>query len=365
MSLLDKMVKAGSIKTTSIMESSPYFSKKDLIKTSLPILNIAFSGSVDGGLIPGLSIFSGDSKTFKTMLALFCLKAYFDQYPDSVCLFYDSEFGSTPDMLKSFGIDTERIIHIPIEHVEQLKFDIVKRLEQIERGEKVFILVDSLGALASKKEVEDAQDEKSVADMTRAKSIRSLLRIITPHITMKDLPCLVINHIYKTMELYSKTIQPGGSAVTYSANQIFVISKSQEKEGKELVGWNFNITIDKSRYVKEKSKLSFQVNYKSGISKWSGMLELGIESGFIKQSGAWYQIYNFETGEMEEAKIRSKDINGQFFKQLINNENFKSFIEKKYQMSVEIDLDFSEETEVFEESENTYDSPLIKPINGD
>ena len=68
--------------------------------------------------------------------------------------FYDSEFGTTPEYLKQYKIDTDRVVHVPIEHIEQLKFDIVKRLEQIDKKDKVFIFIDSLGNLASKKEVE-------------------------------------------------------------------------------------------------------------------------------------------------------------------------------------------------------------------
>ena len=334
MSLMEKMLKSGSIKATSILSESIFFEERDMVQTNLPILNIAFSGDVDGGLVPGLSIFSGNSKTFKTMLGLYCMKAYFDEYKDAICLLYDSEFGSTPNMLKSLGIDTDRVIHIPVEHVEQLKFDMVKRLEEIKRGDKVFILVDSLGALASKKEIDDAIDEKSVADMTRAKSIRSLLRIIVPHLTTKDIPCIMINHVYQTMELYSKTVQPGGTAVTYSANQIFVISKSQEKVGTDIVGWNFNITIDKSRYVREKSKLSFTVMYEEGISKWSGLLDIAMDIGaVIKPSNGWYSRVNMETGEVEDKKFRMKDTdNKTFWNPILSSELFKEAIRKRYKI---------------------------------
>jgi len=184
MSLMDKLIKSGTVKTSALLSESIYFTDKDIVTTNLPILNIAFSGAVDGGLVPGLTVFAGASKSFKTLLGLYCMKAYFNKYPDAVALFYDSEFGVTPEYLTSNGIDTNKVIHIPIEHIEQLKFDIVKRLEQIERGDHVFIMIDSLGALSSKKEIDDANDEKSVSDMTRAKSIRSLNRIITPHLTM-------------------------------------------------------------------------------------------------------------------------------------------------------------------------------------
>jgi hypothetical protein len=169
-----------------------------------------------------------------TLLALYCMKAYFNKYPEAIALLYDSEFGVTPDYLKTNGIDPSRVIHIPIEHVEQLKFDAVKRLEEIKRGDKVFIMLDSLGNLASKKEVEDAENEKSVADMSRAKAIRSFLRIITPHLTMKDLPCVVINHIYSTQELYSKVVIPGGCLL--SGTKIVMADDSLKNIEDILVG---------------------------------------------------------------------------------------------------------------------------------
>ena len=332
--LLERMKKSGSIKTSDILTESSFFIAKDTIQTDLPILNIAFSGDLDGGLIPGLTILAGASKSFKTLLGLYCLKAYMNKYPDAICLFYDSEFGVTPDYIKSNGIDGNRILHIPVEHVEQLKFDIVKRLEEIKRGDKVFIFVDSLGNLASKKEVEDANDEKSVADMSRAKAIRSLLRIITPHLTMKDLPCIIVNHIYQTMEMYSRVVIPGGTAVTYAANSIFVISKAQEKDGTELVGYNFTINIEKSRYVREKSKLPIQVTYENGISKWSGLLDIALETGHvIKPSNGWYQKVNTTTGEIADQKFRFKDTqSGNFWNEVLSDETFKQAIRDRYQL---------------------------------
>jgi RecA/RadA recombinase len=213
MSLLEKMMKSGSIKSASILEESSFFNKKDTVSTDVPIINMALSGEVDGGLSSGLTFLAGPSRHFKSLLGLVMIKAYMDKYKDAVCLFYDSEFGITPDYIKTNGIDTSRVIHLPIEHLEQLKFDISKRLEEIERGDKVIIFIDSVGNLASKKEVEDALDGKSVADMTRARVMKSLWRIVTPHLTTKDIPCIAVNHTYQTMEMFSKAVMSGGCVV--------------------------------------------------------------------------------------------------------------------------------------------------------
>ena len=213
MSLLSKLKKAGTIKEAAVLGESAIFNERDMTTTDLPILNIALSGLVDGGLTSGITIFSGMSKTFKTLAVLLMLKSYLDKYPDGICLFYDCEFGVTQEYLTTNGIDASRVIHIPILDIEEWKFDIVSRLKEINRGDKVFIMVDSLGAMASKKEVIDAEDAKSVGDMSRAKSLRGVLRIITPHITMKNIPMVAISNVYQTQEMYSKTVVGGGCMV--------------------------------------------------------------------------------------------------------------------------------------------------------
>lgn len=335
MSLLDKLKAAGSIKAETIAESS-FFKPKDIIQTNIPIINVAFTGTLDGGLTSGLTVIAGPSRFFKTNLALVSVKAYMNKYTDAVCLFYDSEFGATPEYLAAHGIDNARVLHLPIEHLEQLKFDIVKKLEDIKKTDRVIILIDSIGNLASKKEVEDAADGKSVADMSRAKGMKSLFRIITPHLTMKDIPCIAVAHTYETMELYSKSIISGGTGMLYSANSAWIISRSQEKEDKDLVGYNFTINIEKSRFVKEKSKLVFQVKFDGGIDRYSGLLDLALESKHVvKPSNGWYAKVDTTTGEIEDKKYREADThNKDFWASILGDISFSDFVKNKYQLAV-------------------------------
>jgi len=202
MSILDKIKKNSTIKDTAILADSKFFQKKDMIPTSIPAINIALSGKLDGGLTPGLTMWAGPSKHFKTAFSLLMAKSYLDKYPDAALLFYDSEFGTPQSYFDSFGIDAKRVIHTPLTNIEQLKFDIMTQLEGVERSDHLIIIIDSIGNLASKKEVEDALEGKSVADMSRAKQIKSLFRMVTPHLSLTDIPMVVVNHTYKTMELY-------------------------------------------------------------------------------------------------------------------------------------------------------------------
>lgn len=327
-SLLERISKVGSIKAEPLSESF-LFNKKDSIPTDIPILNVAYSGNFDGGIVSGLTLIAGPSKHFKSMLGLMSVAAYMKKYPDAICLFYDSEFGITPEYLLANGIDATRVLHIPLEHIEQLKFDVVKRLEEIKRGDKVIIFIDSIGNLASKKEVEDASDGKSVADMTRAKSLKSLFRIMTPHLTIKDISCIAINHVYQEQGLFPKAIVSGGTGQIYSASTIWIIGRSQEKDGTSIVGWTFTINVEKSRYTKEKSKLPFMVTYDGGINKWSGLLDLALESGHVvKPKNGWYQ-----KKDDPEVNYRLKETNTEeFWKDILVDQSFRDFVKNKFQL---------------------------------
>jgi RecA/RadA recombinase len=332
MSLLDKIKKNSTIKDTAILSGSKFFTKKDMIPTSIPVINVALSGRFDGGLTPGLTMWAGPSKHFKTAFSLLMAKAYQDKYPDSVILFYDSEFGTPQSYFDAFGIDTEKVVHTPITDIEQLKFDCMQQLQNIERGERVMIVIDSIGNLASKKEVEDALDGKSVADMSRAKQLKSLFRMVTPHLTLKDIPMVVVNHTYMEIGMFPKAIVGGGTGSYYSADNIYILGRQQEKEGTEVVGYNFIINVEKSRHVKEKSKIPVSVSFDGGISKWSGLLDLALESGHvIKPSNGWYSKVNVETGEVEDKKYRIKDTDTkEFWMPVLQTKSFYDFVKDKY-----------------------------------
>jgi len=335
MSILDKIKKNSTIKESAILSQSKFFTKKDMIPTSIPIINVALSGRMDGGLTPGLTMWAGPSKHFKTAFSLLMARSYLDKYPDAALLFYDSEFGTPQSYFDSFGIDTERVLHTPITDLEQLKFDAMQQIDNFERGDKIMIIIDSIGNLASKKEVQDALDGKSVADMSRAKQIKSLFRMVTPHLTIKDIPMVVVNHTYMEQGLYPKAIVSGGTGPYYSADNIFILGRQQEKEGTEIVGYNFIINVEKSRYVKEKSKIPVSVSFDGGISRWSGLLDLALESGHvIKPSNGWYQKVDKETGEVDQKKYRIKETDTKdFWMPIITSASFNEFVIAKYQIS--------------------------------
>mgnify|MGYP001107612373 CR=1 FL=1 len=341
MSLMEKLKKNSKVKESDTLADSAFFNQKDVIPTDVPMMNVALSGDIDGGITSGLTVLAGPSKHFKTSFALKMAAAYLKKYPEAIMLFYDSEFGSPQSYFSTFGIDLNRVLHTPIKDVEELKFDLINQLDGIDRDEKVIVVIDSIGNLASKKELDDALNEKSVADMTRAKALKGLFRMTTPYLTMKDIPLLAVNHTYQEMGLFPKAVVSGGTGIYYSADNIWIIGRRQNKASSgQIEGYDFVINVEKSRYVREKSCIPIKVSFDGGIANYSGLLDVAIAGGFVvKPSNGWYSVVDKTTGEIG-AKVRIKDtLEKEFWDPIFDGTDFKEFIRKQYQFGLATDAE--------------------------
>jgi len=328
MSIMDKLKKNSKVKTTEVLSESKFFTEKDMIPTDVPMINVALAGSIDGGLAPGLTVLAGPSKHFKTSFGLIMAAAYLNKYKDAVLLFYDSEFGSPQSYFEQYGIDTSRVLHTPVTNAEELKFDIIGQLEGIDRKDHVVIMIDSIGNLASKKELEDAINEKSVADMSRAKALKGLFRMVTPYLNIKNIPMIAVNHTYQEIGLFPKAIVSGGTGIYYSADNIWILGRRQNKKGTDVVGYDFVINVEKSRYVKEKSKIPISVSWEGGVQKWSGLLEVAMQGKYVtKPNPGWYCRVDQETGELSDKKVREADtLDEEFWKPIFEETNFSDYL---------------------------------------
>jgi RecA/RadA recombinase len=315
------------------------YNDKDIISTPVPAINIALSGDPAGGLTPGLLQIAGPSKHFKSAFTLLIASSYLKKYPDAVLMFYDSEFGTPESYFTSFDIPKDRVLHTPILDIEEFKHDIMTQLAGINRGDRVCIVVDSIGNLASKKEVEDAVSGKSAVDMTRAKALKSLGRMVTGHLTLKDIPMIAVNHTYKTMEMFSKDVVSGGTGMYLSSDNIWIVGRQQDKDAGELQGYNFIIKIEKSRHVREGSKIPINVTFEGGINKWSGLFDIAMDLGYIKQAKqGWYTVDGAKN-------FRRSDVEGDsdFWKNMLLNSDFKQAIISNYKVATTKLLGESEE----------------------
>lgn len=334
LSLIERIKAKSTIKETDILSETKFFSERKYVQIAIPELNIALSGDLDGGLSAGLTMFAGPSKHFKTLFSLILAKAYLDSDPDAVMILLDSEFGSPLSYFRGLKIDMNRVVHIPVTDIEHLKIELTQQIDGLERGDKVVIVVDSVGNIASIKEVEDALNNKIVTDMSRAKALKSLFRIVSPRCVMKGIPFIVINHTYKEQSLFPKDVVSGGTGSYYNSDNLFIIGRQQDKEDKIINGYNFTLKVEKSRYVKENSKFNVTVTFDKGIYKWSGMLDHGMEAGMFNKPKAGYYHYIDDPEDVIYKEDKIPDI---VFERLIKRENFKSFIKDKFQLS-ETDL---------------------------
>lgn len=335
MSELLKKLRKNTILNPEILKNSKYFTDEKFITTNVPLLNLALSGRLNGGLPKGIVQIAAPPKHFKTNFMIEIIKGFQkeNEGKDYLVILYDSELGSTPDYFEKAGINTERIDHRPIRSVEELKADSANLLNDINEGDNVLICVDSIGMLRSDKEAKDAMDNDIKADMTRAKELKSFFRIVTGEAAIKQIPIVIVNHSYQTMDKFSKEVAAGGRGAQYSAHTLLFISKAQEKEkedGKDvLAGFQFTLRAGLSRYVKENSTYPVSVRFGEGVDRYSGIFDLAVELGFINNPKQGWYILKGEDKQRRRADIEEDD---DIMESFLKDNEFCDAVEKKYSL---------------------------------
>lgn len=337
MALKDKLRK-NCVIDKKILSNSKNFNKDILFSLDIPLLNLALSGSFkDAGVPPGMIMIAAQPKHFKSNLMLQFMKAFQkeNEGQDSLIVFYDSEFGTPPSYLESAGIDIseEKFDHRPVTTVEEFRSDVANLLNDTNYGDKVFICVDSIGMLSSKKELNDAIEGNEAADMTRAKALKSTFRIITPELTKKNIAMLVINHTYTSQDRNAEEIISGGRGTQYAGHTIWTISKRKEKDGDQLEGFTFTINSRFSRYVRELSKFPLKATFDGGIEKYTGLFDLALDLGYIvSPKMGWYKLAN--TNDDEKLFRRAAVENDEtFMLALLNDPSFNEVIENAIKLN--------------------------------
>jgi len=334
MSLMDKIISTSNSKHSALMSDTTVFDDDiDTIVTDVPIINTALSSKVDVGMQGGILQIAGESKHFKTLFGLKLASKFLEQYEDGIVVLYDTEFGIKKSYMERYNLDPKRVVHIPIEDVAELKNEAVNLLDMLkdEKKQNVMILLDSLGNLASKKEIDDAKDGSTKADMSRAKQIKSFFRIISVKINLLQIPMIVINHTYKSQGFIAMDVVSSGTGAYYNSDDIWVIKRKQEKIGTEVAGYEFKIVIEKSRSVKEKSQFPIIVTWENGIHKYSGLAEIALAGKFIKQEKSEAKgkpkIYKYND---IETLVSESNTNEEFWSVVLKDKGFTEYIEKTY-----------------------------------
>ena len=278
------------------------------VDTGSFIFNALVSGSIFGGLPSNkITALAGESSTGKTFFALSIVKNFLQSNPAAQVIYFETESAITKNMLSTRGIDITRLGLVPVTTVQEFRTQAIKvvdeytKLPLADRPPLMFVL-DSLGMLSTTKEVEDAAAGKETRDMTRAQIVKSIFRILSLKLGRANIPLIVTNHTYDVVGSYMPTKEMGGgSGLKYAASTIIYLSKSKEKDGKDVIGNIIKCKAYKSRFTKENSIVSTRLYYdERGLDSYYGLLELGEKYGIFTKVGNRYQI--------GEAKIYPKNI---------------------------------------------------------
>ena len=194
------------------------------------------------------------------------------------------------DLIENRGIDSSRMIIVPVTTVQEFRTQAIKILDKYmaEKNQPPMIMVlDSLGMLSTSKEMEDSEAGKETRDMTRAQVVKSIFRVLTLKLGKANVPLIVTNHTYDVVGAYVPTKEMGGgSGLKYAASNIIYLSKAKEKDGKEVVGNIIKAKLAKSRLAKENAQVSIRLYYdERGLDRYYGLLELGEKYGVFERKG--------------------------------------------------------------------------------
>ena len=294
MSIFDTLAKEAQNDYAKLVSDATSNDKQGFIGTGSYILNAQLSGSIYGG-IPNnrVTAIAGEQATGKTFYAIGIASTFLNDHPDGAVFYFDSEAAATPDLFKDRGLDPSRVWHFPIDTIEEFRTQMIRILDNLlktnEKDRKpLLIILDSLGMLASQKELQDAMDDKQVRDMTKSQTIKSVFRIITSKLGKLKIPMIVTNHTYKTMNPYGDpTDMGGGSGLKYAASTIMTLTKSKEKDSsKEVIGNIIKVKTYKSRLTKENTQIATRLFFDSrGLDEYYGLLELGEKYGIFQRKG--------------------------------------------------------------------------------
>jgi len=303
MSFIKDLIKSSGNEYASIVSEGVAAGDVDsFIDTGSYIFNALLSGSLYGGLPSNkITALAGESATGKTFFALGVCQQFLDDNPDSAVVYFESESALTKDMIESRGIDSSRIIIVPVVTVQEFRnqslniLDKYLETEESKRPPMLFVL-DSLGMLSTTKEIEDTAAGKETRDMTRAQIVKGTFRVLTLKLGRAKVPMVVTNHTYDVIgSMFPQKEMGGGSGLKYAASSIVYLSRKKEKDGKEVIGNIIHCKNAKSRLTVENRIVDVRLTYDKGLDRYYGLLEMALAFDIFKKSSTRVELPNGKT----------------------------------------------------------------------
>ena len=256
------------------------------VDTGSYIFNALCSGSLYGGLPQNkITAIAGESATGKTFFVLGICKAFLESNPDANVVFFESESAITKDMIEERGIDSTRMVILPVTTVQEFRTQSIAVLSAYEDSDRkpMMMCLDSLGMLSTTKEVEDTEAGKETRDMTRSQIVKATFRVLTLKLGKLGVPLILTNHTYDVIgSMFPQKEMGGGSGLKYAASQIIYLSKKKDKDGTEVIGNIIHCKTYKSRLTKENQVVDVRLSYTKGLDKYYGLLDLALEAGIFQ-----------------------------------------------------------------------------------
>jgi recombination protein RecA len=296
----------------SLLSENSLANVDEYIDTGNYSLNAIISGSVFGGVPIGrLCGFFGPPATGKTLIVNKIIANAQKQYGLRP-IYFDSEQALDKMVASRLGCDITKIKHAPVELIEECKTQIMTTLTKcIDLGlkKKIIICIDSVGGLNTSKELNDALTGKNASDMgLRAKQLKSMMNKLTFRAAKSETPIIFTNHIYESVgDLYPSLVkkQPGGMSPLFIASLLVQLSTKNIKVGDEkgeigklsdkISGVNLRAFVTKNRFVPPYLSTEMYLNFKTGLDRYSGLLDLAVKMDLIKRTGSTY-VLNDEEG---------------------------------------------------------------------
>ena len=257
------------------------------VDTGSYIFNALCSGSIYGGLPQNkITAIAGESATGKTFFVLGVCKALLEDNPTGNIVFFESESAITKEMIETRGIDSSRMVVLPVTTVQEFRHQTLGVLDAYEdevEPQPLLLCLDSLGMLSTTKEIEDTEAGKETRDMTRSQIVKATFRVLTLKLGKLGVPLIMTNHTYDVIgSMFPQKEMGGGSGLKYAASTIIYLSKKKDKDGTQVVGNIIHCKTYKSRLTKENQMVDVRLSYTKGLDKYYGLLELAVEADIFK-----------------------------------------------------------------------------------
>ncbi|MBC7290994.1 MAG: recombinase RecA [Actinotalea sp.] len=266
----------------------------EVIPTGSIALDIALG---IGGLPRGRIIeVYGPESSGKTTVALHAVANA--QRAGGIAAFIDAEHALDPEYAKKLGVDTDALLVSQPDTGEQA-LEIMDML--IRSGAIDVIVIDSVAALVPKAEIEGEMGDSHVG--LQARLMSQALRKITGALSASGTTAIFINQLREKIGVFfgSPETTTGGKALKFYASVRMDIRRIETlKEGTEPVGNRTRVKIVKNKVAPPFKQAEFDILYGVGISREGGLIDLGVEHGFIRKSGAWYTYDGDQLGQGKE-----------------------------------------------------------------